>query len=816
MVTGLRGFWKVLARFAKEEYINGPERSLLHTVCPAPPGRWATLQIAAMLTPFTAVLGLLVLLPLLGNIYFPYLWLDLVFFFSLMRAHYRISKYLQRKPPFTMLDIFLAKVQKHPEKPFILFEEETYSYRDIDQRSSQVARVFRGHLGLKGGETVAVFLKNTPAYIWVWLGLEKIGCVMACVNYNIRSVSLLHVVNTCEAKVLVTTSDLKAAIEEVMPSLQSKGIRVFYLDDDSPTEGVEALLGRIRASSTEPVPPSFRTSMGALSTALYVFTSGTTGLPKAAVITQKKLISIASFFCLSGLHAGDIVYTPLPLYHTAALLLGIGGCLEVGATCVLRSKFSVSHFWDDCRRYRVSVIQYVGEVMSYLCNAPKKDNDRDHSVRLAVGNGMRMEVWKEFLRRFGPIQIYEFYGATEGNVGFVNYTGKVGAVGRASYFFKKLANFELIKYDVIQNEPIRNKEGRCIPVATEGSLVLNGATLPLRDKVRSLGVLLDPELSLEAQVTAVARSAFLQLRLINQLRPYLEYDCLATVTHALVTSHLDFCNALYVGLPLKTVRTLQLVQNRAARLLTGTGRYAHMTPVLRQLHWLPIEARAQFKVLIMTYKALNGLGPGYLNERLRETGLLVSKITKLNPFSGYTEDRQTSEKILRDVFEKGDCFFNSGDLLMQDDEGFLYFRDRVGDTFRWKGENVATTEVETLLAKLEFIQEVNVYGVVVPGHEGKVGMAAIKLKEGLSFDGKKLYAHAQRYLPKYAIPHFVRIRDALEITGTFKQRKVQLVKEGFDPAAISDPLYFLDASEKCYVPMTQQIYSSILEKKLKL
>ncbi|KAF7235271.1 Vomeronasal type-2 receptor 1 [Varanus komodoensis] len=147
-------------------------------------------------------------------------------------------------------------------------------------------------------------------------------------------------------------------------------------------------------------------------------------------------------------------------------------------------------------------------------------------------------------------------------------------------------------------------------------LVLNGATLPLRDKVHSLGVLLDPELSLEAQVTAVARNAFLQLRLINQLRPYLEYDCLATVTHALVISRLDFCNALYVGLPLKTVRTLQLVQNRAAKLLTGTGRYAHMTPVLHQLHWLPIEARAQFKVLIMTYKALNGLGPGYLNERL--------------------------------------------------------------------------------------------------------------------------------------------------------------------------------------------------------
>ncbi|KAF7254503.1 Beta-tectorin [Varanus komodoensis] len=132
----------------------------------------------------------------------------------------------------------------------------------------------------------------------------------------------------------------------------------------------------------------------------------------------------------------------------------------------------------------------------------------------------------------------------------------------------------------------------------EVTLALNGVALPPRDKVRSLGVLLDPELSLEAQVTAVARSAFLQLRLIHQLRPYLENDCLATVTHALVTSRLDFCNALYVGLPLKMVRILQLVQNRAARLLTGTGRYGHMTPVLRQLHWLPIEVRAQFKVLV--------------------------------------------------------------------------------------------------------------------------------------------------------------------------------------------------------------------------
>ncbi|KAF7250196.1 Cytoplasmic polyadenylation element-binding protein 1 [Varanus komodoensis] len=147
-------------------------------------------------------------------------------------------------------------------------------------------------------------------------------------------------------------------------------------------------------------------------------------------------------------------------------------------------------------------------------------------------------------------------------------------------------------------------------------LVLKGVAFPPRGRVHSLGVPLDPELSLEAQVTVVARSAFLQLRLIHQLCPLLGNDCLATVTHALVTSRLDFCNALYVGLPLKMVRILQLVQNRAARLLMGTGRCSHITPVLRQLHWLPIEVWAQFRVLVMTYKPLNGLGPGYLKERL--------------------------------------------------------------------------------------------------------------------------------------------------------------------------------------------------------
>ncbi|XP_006027540.1 bile acyl-CoA synthetase isoform X1 [Alligator sinensis] len=615
---------------------------------------------------FIALTGLLLLLPLLG-IFFPYWWQDLTMCVATIRLGVRCLVCFIRRPAFTMLDMFLEKVRRHPKKPLLLFGDQVFTYQDIDRLSSKTARVLQGSLGLTEGDSVAVFLMNIPAYVWVWLGLAKIGCAMACLNYNIRSQSLLYSLVSCGTKVLLTSPDLKAAIEEILPSLQEKRIRVYYLSAESPTQGVEALQGQIESASAEPLPVDLRAKVSEKSTSVYIYTSGTTGLPKAAIITQRKLFLVAGIFGICGVTPKDVIYTTLPLYHSAALLIGIGGCLEVGATCVLRPKFSVSQFWDDCRRYHVTVIQYVGEVMRYLCNAPKRENERNHNVRLALGNGMRVEVWKEFLQRFGPVCICEFYGATEGNSGFVNYTGKIGSVGRDNPFLKKLAPYELIKYDVERDEPVRDERGYCIRVPTG------------------------------------------------------------------------------------------------------------------------------------------------------EAGLLVTKITKAAPFSGYVGDqKKTEKKILRDVLKKGDLYFNSGDLLSIDHEGFVYFQDRVGDTFRWKGENVATTEVETTLAAMKFIQEVNVYGVPVPGHEGKIGMAAIRLTDSMAFEGEALYTHTKDYLPSYAIPRFVRLQDAMEITGTFKQCKGRLVKEGFDPTIIKDRLFFLDESKKCYVPMSHEMYKAILDKKLKL
>ncbi|NXL19456.1 S27A2 synthetase, partial [Setophaga kirtlandii] len=217
--------------------------------------------------------------------------------------------------------------------------------------------------------------------------------------------------------------ELRDAVEEVLPELRRAGVAVFYLSAASPTAGVEALLPHVEAAPAEPPPAEHRAGVSADSKAMYIYTSGTTGLPKAAVITELKLMMVASLARICGLRPDDVVYTTLPLYHSAGLLVGLGGCLDVGATCVLRSKFSASQFWPDCRRYNVSVIQYVGELMRYLCNTPKSADDREHGVRMALGNGMRAEVWREFLRRFGPVAVWEFYGATEGNAGFINYTG---------------------------------------------------------------------------------------------------------------------------------------------------------------------------------------------------------------------------------------------------------------------------------------------------------------------------------------------------------------------------------------------------------
>ena len=202
-----------------------------------------------------------------------------------------------------------------------------------------------------------------------------------------------------------------------------------------------------------------------------------------------------------------------------------------------------------------------------------------------------------------------------------------------------------------------------------------------------------------------------------------------------------------------------------------------------------------------------------------EVGEVISQIVNdpMKPsqrFDGYADPTATEKKVLRDAFETGDRWFRTGDLMRKDALGYFYFVDRIGDTFRWKGENVATSEVSEAITAFPGIKEANVYGVRAPGAEGRVGMAALVVEDELDLEG--FYRHVVQQLPVYARPAFLRIKREIETTSTFKQRKVDLVKEGFDPSAIADSLFFLHPSLQTYVPLDDGLYRQIANGEVKL
>lgn len=203
-----------------------------------------------------------------------------------------------------------------------------------------------------------------------------------------------------------------------------------------------------------------------------------------------------------------------------------------------------------------------------------------------------------------------------------------------------------------------------------------------------------------------------------------------------------------------------------------------------------------------------------------EVGELLGEIFYDDPnspsahFEGYVGKKETEGKILRDVLKKGDMWFRSGDLMKVDDEGYFYFIDRIGDTFRWKGENVATSEVAEVLSTFDGVEEANVYGVKVGDADGRAGMAAVIFKGNLDVNG--LHAHVSKNLPVYAQPLFLRLQEEIEITGTFKHRKVDLVKEGFNPSQISEKIYFNDPATKAFVLLDDALYQKIVGKEIRL
>jgi len=546
--------------------------------------------------------------------------------------------------------------RRTPENLALAYRGERYSWREYNDRANRYAGWFLEQ-GIGAGDVVALLMDNRPDFLFVVMGLNKIGAASALINTNLTGRALLHAMRASRAKKLLAGSEhlpkLDGVLEE-LPSLSAQ--RDLYVQCDG-SEGTEGAGGAGRVIDDEVAAASSAERSGshrprASEHCCYIYTSGTTGLPKAAVIRNQRVLAVGSLFghLMFQSNRDDVIYVPLPLYHSSGIFLGVGSSLATGAAVALRRKFSASNFSKDVRDFGATGFLYIGEICRYLMNTPVQKGERDHRLRVAVGNGLRPDIWEAFQERFGVPVVREFYGATEGIAVTLNTQGRPGMMGRM------LPGQALLRCNRESGEPIRNAAGFC-------------------ERVK----------------------------------------------------------------------------------------------------------------------------PG-------EVGLLVSRLSGVLPFDGYVDRQATQKRILHDVFKRGDRYFDTSDLIELHEGRWLSFVDRIGDTFRWKGENVSTNEVAETLSGAEGLLEANVYGVRVPGTEGRAGMAALKVTADFDLEG--FAAFVMEKLPGYQRPLFIRLLEGeMRATSTFKQQKVDYRKEGFDPSAMHDPLYLLSGG--CYLPIDADLFASI-------
>lgn len=554
-------------------------------------------------------------------------------------------------------DDFEASVDKHKANVAIRFEGHLITYGELDAKANQFAH-WAVEQGYKPGDCVALFMENKPLYIAFWLGLSKVGVITALINNNLQGQGLAHCVSIAEAKALVIGPEQAEHLASA-DGLFDDALSKWTLGGD--IEGTQRLDPDAAGLSTSRPERDVRGNLRGKDMCLYIYTSGTTGLPKAAKLTHARTMGMMrSFIGACRITERDRIYLTLPLYHGTGGICGVGQALLSGATLILRRKFSASVFWDEAVDEGATAFVYIGELCRYLMNADAHPRERDHKIRTGFGNGLRPEVWGPFVERFGIKHLVEFYGSTEGNVSFLNYDGKVGAIGRIPGYLTNKYHIRIVKFDVPEEKPIRGDDGFCI-----------------------------------------------------------EAD--------------------------------------------------------------PNEA---------------GEAIGEIGEEARQR------------FDGYNDKEQTEKKILRDVFKPGDMWFRTGDLLKKDELGYFYFVDRIGDTFRWKAENVSTNEVGEALSGFSGINLPNVYGVSIPNMDGRAGMAAVNTVGG-DLDLKALAEHVDQALPHYARPLFIRVVPEAETTGTFKYRKVELVEEGFDLAKVSDPIFVRLPDTDAYKVLTPELQTKI-------
>ena len=363
---------------------------------------------------------------------------------------------------------------QYPDKRSLLYEDQVFTHREFNEAVNQYAHFFLS-AHIKKGDVVGVFLENRPELVMIITALAKIGAISSLINPNQTGKVLLHSVNITCRNHFVVGEEMLEPFQEIRPDLNLPDDHpVYFLPDNSDMDTPDGFLdlkSMIRGCST--ANPATTTRIQLKDPFAYVFTSGTTGLPKASVQLHFRWIGAGKWFGRfnMGLTPDDTMYIALPFYHTNGLHVAWATAASVGAAIAVRRKFSVSNFWNDTRKFNATAFMYIGEILRYLMNQPERPDDRNNPIRKIVGNGLRPDIWQAFKTRFDIPRIYELYGAAEGTSVFTNFFNVNCSVGVCP------TPFAIVRYDPDTLEAIRDEKRflRKVPVGTPG-LMLNKIT----------------------------------------------------------------------------------------------------------------------------------------------------------------------------------------------------------------------------------------------------------------------------------------------------------------------------------------------------
>jgi fatty-acyl-CoA synthase len=348
---------------------------------------------------------------------------------------------------------------RHGDRPALLSERETFSYRDLAGRTNRYARWTLAQ-DLAKGETVCLLMPNRPEYVAIWLGVTRVGGVAALLNTNLAGERLAACIESVAAKHVIVAAELAPQIAGAEPHLKNKP-RLWIKGEGAsryPRIDID-----IEGLSAAPLDGDEIRGVTLADRALYIFTAGMTGLPKPAIIDHQRLmVAIAGFAGLIGARRNDRMYDCLPLYHMLGGVLAIGPLLLRGGSVVIRNEFSPHDFWRDIRRTDCTLLQYAGDIPAALLRIPPQPEEDRHRLRLCCGAGLHPDLWREFKTRFRIPRILEFYGTTEGNVALFNIEGKEGSVGRIPWFVWRRFPTTLIRFNVEKELALRDSRGFCM------------------------------------------------------------------------------------------------------------------------------------------------------------------------------------------------------------------------------------------------------------------------------------------------------------------------------------------------------------------